>query len=61
MKKITTALLFLSLVIGTSVSAQDGEKTDKKEMKTEKKMKKGKHQRAMKKAHKMEKKDDKAK
>ena len=61
MKKITTAMLFVALVLGTAVSAQDGQKTDKKEMKTEKKMMKGKHHKAMKKAEKMEKKDDKMK
>ena len=61
MKKITIALFLVAMGMGTAVFAQDGTKTDKKEMKTEKKMMKGKHHKAMKKAMKMEKKDDKDK
>ena len=54
------ALVLGVMVLGTTVAfSQDGEKTDKKEMKAEKKMMKGKHHKAHKKVVKMEKKMDK--
>ena len=61
MKKITTAVFSLAMLTATFGYAQEGSKADKKEMKVEKKMMKGKHHKAMKKAVKMQIKDDKSK
>ena len=62
MKKFMFALVLGVMVLGTTVAyCQDGEKSDKKEMKVEKKMMKGKHHKAHKKMAKMDKKMDKDK
>ena len=62
MKKLILALMLVTGVLGTSmVHAQDSTKAEHKLRKVAKKANKGKYHKAMKKADKMVKKDDKAK
>jgi hypothetical protein len=62
MKKIIFAMICSSCIFGYSfLYAQDSTKTDKKSAKAMMKEDKGKHHKAMKKAYKMQKKEDKAK
>lgn len=62
MKKIIFVLLFGTFITGYSDACpQDGNKTTEKSAKVIKKDTKGKHKKAVKKAEKMEKKEDKGK